>query len=260
MQSYRLGTTVAMDRSVRIVRPDKVQAYEPGGHAKTENRRLLKTDQVEIILGRMTRGGAAQGHVHKATDQIVFILDGTGSVMKDGKIHEIGPDTLLFLPPGAFHGGEVPLNRTDQLLSFLLIYSPPLDPLDIFPIGDYGAGNSIHFITPDEVTPYQRELEAKTANRRLLRTKNLEISLSQISKGGIVEEHAHALNDQILYVIHGTGSLAIVQELVDMEPGTLAFIPKGVPHGGKVPTNRMDSILKSLVIYTPPLGTLPSFD
>jgi hypothetical protein len=46
MQSYRLGTTVAMDRSVRIVRPDKVQAYEPGGHAKTENRRLLKTDQV----------------------------------------------------------------------------------------------------------------------------------------------------------------------------------------------------------------------
>jgi quercetin dioxygenase-like cupin family protein len=249
-----------MNRSVRIVRPDKVQAYEPDGHAKTENRRLLKTNQVEIILGRMTRGGAAQGHVHKTADQIVFVLKGTGSVMKDGKIHEIGPDTLLYIPPGAFHGGEVPLNRTDHLLSFLVIYSPPLDPLDIFPIGDYAAGNSIHLISPDQVTPYQRELRTKNEKRRLLRTKNLEISLSHISKGGIVEEHTHAVNDQILYVIRGSVSLVIERELVDMEHGTLALIPKRVPHGGKVPTNRMDSILKSLVIYTPPLGTLPSFD
>ncbi len=246
-----------MERPIEIIRPEDLAPYQPEGHSETVNRRLLKTDKVEIILGRMMRGGAAQGHIHKTTDQIVFILNGTGSVVKDGHIHEIGPETLLCFPAGTFHGGAVPLNRTDQLLSFLVIYSPPLDPLDIFPTGDYRANSSIHLISPDRVIPYQRETEAETQDRVLLRTKNLEISLSQVSNGGIIEEHTHAVNDQVLYVIHGTGDLVIDGKPVNMEHGTLALIPKGMPHGGKLPTNRMSSILKSLVIYTPPLGTLP---
>jgi mannose-6-phosphate isomerase-like protein (cupin superfamily) len=132
-----------MDKQIRIVRPDIVEPYAPGGHAGTENRRLLKTDQVEVILARMTRGGAAEGHFHRTTDQVVFILSGTGSVMKDGKIHDIGPETLLHYPLGAIHGGAVPLNRTDRPLFFLVIYSPPLDPLDIFRVEDYKAIPSI---------------------------------------------------------------------------------------------------------------------
>lgn len=237
-----------MDKGARIVRPDMVQAYEPGGHAGTENWRLLKTDQVEVILARMTRGGAAEGHFHRTTDQIVFILSGTGSVMKDGKIHDIGPDTLLHYPLGAIHGGAVPLNRTDRPLFFLVIYSPPLDPLDIFRVEDYKAGNSIHLISPDQVTPCRREVEAEC--RRLLTTKNLEISLNKVPHGGgIVAEHTHAVNDQILYVVQGTGDFVIGGEIVNIEHGTLVFIPKEVSHGVSVPANRVDSILKTIVIH-----------
>ena len=42
------GSTVAMNRSVLIVRPDMVQSYEPGCHARTGKRRRLKIDQVKI--------------------------------------------------------------------------------------------------------------------------------------------------------------------------------------------------------------------
>lgn len=242
-----------MNRAVRIVRPNMVQAYEPGGHVKTENRRLLKNDHVEIILARMTMGGGAQGHVHKSTDQIVFILNGTGSVMKDDKVYEMGQNILLYIPAGTFHGGEVPLNRTDALLSFLVIYSPPLDPLDIFPIGDYMAGNSIRLISPDQVTPYQPVLHAQTENRRLLKTGHIEIILGQVGRSGVIQEHVHETSDQIVFVLEGKGSLMVDGMIVDMEKGTLVYLPRGFSHGGKVPINRTNEPLKSLVIYSPPL-------
>jgi quercetin dioxygenase-like cupin family protein len=235
-----------------------VQAYEPSGHLNTENRRLLRTDQVEIILAKMAQGGAAQGHIHKTTDQIVFTLGRTASGMKDDRLEETGPDTLLhYIPAGTFHGGAVPLNRTDKTLSLLVIYAPPLDPSDIFPAEDDGSGNSGHRISFDQAAAYQTILKAGTEVRRLLRTKTLEINLNQVANGGAIEEHTHALNDQILYVIHGVGSFVIDQEPIEIEPGMLAFIPRGAPHGGKAPTSRMDSILKYLVIYTPALGASP---
>ncbi len=113
-------------RGKQIIRPDDVPAYKPGLHAKTENRRLLKTEHLEILLGEITKGGAAKEHTHETTDQIMFILEGLGSSMIDGKIVDIEPGTLLYIPKGVPHGGDVPLNRTNKLLKFLLIYSPPL--------------------------------------------------------------------------------------------------------------------------------------
>ena len=115
-----------MEKSIQIIRPEDVTAYKPDLHMKTENRRLLKTENLEIVLGQMTKGGTAQKHIHKMTDQMIYILQGKGSVTIDGKTVDIEPGTLLYIPKGVPHGGGVGFNRTDDLLKFLLIYSPPL--------------------------------------------------------------------------------------------------------------------------------------
>jgi mannose-6-phosphate isomerase-like protein (cupin superfamily) len=246
-----------MEGSIQIIRPEDVASYEPGGHASTQNRRLLRTEGIEIIFGQMTRGGASQGHVHKVTDQLMFILEGTGSIMKDGKIREIMPDTLLYLPTGAFHGGEIPLNRTDKILSFLVIYTPPLNASDIFPEEEKMERKAIQIIEPDQSESHRPDRHLTTKNRRLLRTKNLEIILGWTGKGDVVERHTHSLSDQIIFVIQGAGIVEIGSEVIDVKRGTLALIPKGVSHGGKTPISRTDEPLKSLVIYSPPLTSFP---
>jgi uncharacterized cupin superfamily protein len=245
--TYRGGITVSSTFS--IVRAANASAYVPGGHANTENRRLVKTAQVEIILGRMTGGGAAQGHVHKTTDQAMFMINGTGSVMKDGIVHELGPDSLLYMPAGVFHGGNIPLNRTDKPLSFLVIYSPPLDTTDIFPHSSELPGKSVQITTPDRA-PRSVGSDRKERTFSLLQTQNLEIALNLIGRESLIGEAVDTA-DSMLYLIEGSGTVLFDGMSKDLESGDLAYLPRGTWKTRKMVINRTDGVLKSLLIRAP---------
>jgi quercetin dioxygenase-like cupin family protein len=96
---------------VHAVRPEDVVPYEPAGHAKTTNRCLFADEHVEIIEGRIERGGGADRHAHRHNEQMLYVLG--------------NPSTPLFIfyPEGAPHGtgGGIP-----EPLELLVIYSPPL--------------------------------------------------------------------------------------------------------------------------------------
>jgi quercetin dioxygenase-like cupin family protein len=102
------------DRSaaeVLAVRPEDIAAYEPAGHEKTRNRCLFVDEHVEIIEGRIERGGGAERHSHRDNEQLLYVLSGAGVPL------------LVYYPKGAPHGTG---GGIAEPLELLVIYSPPL--------------------------------------------------------------------------------------------------------------------------------------
>ncbi len=89
-------------------------------------------------------------------------------------------------------------------------------------------------------TPYP-ELRSKT----LVNTDNATINL----QSGNVDKHIHANTDEIQYIVEGSGSMWLGNELKEFKPGTLIIIPKGTPHAGAVVTS---GPVKAIAIKIPP--------
>jgi mannose-6-phosphate isomerase-like protein (cupin superfamily) len=69
-------------------------------------------------------------------------------------------------------------------------------------------------------------------------------------QAGNNRKHIHVHNDEIQYIIEGTGSIWLGNERKDFKPGTLLVMPKGTPHGGALVTS--NGPVKALTIKLPP--------
>lgn len=98
-------------RPIHAVNPALVAPYEPAGHAKTQNRCLFVDAHMEIIEGRIERGGGAERHAHHDNEQLLYVLGG------------LGVPLLIHYPKDAPHGTG---GGIDEPLELLVIYSPPL--------------------------------------------------------------------------------------------------------------------------------------
>ena len=58
-------------------------------------------------------GTATQEHYHPKSEEIYYILSGTGRMKLDGELRDVGPLDAIAIPPGARHKiwntGDVPL-------------------------------------------------------------------------------------------------------------------------------------------------------
>lgn len=113
---------------------------------------------------------------------------------------------------------------------------PPAPPLQA-QIIDIGAleGEAIGPIVPNT------ELRTKT----LVLTDQATVAVQQ----GNVGKHFHAGNDEIQYILSGTGTMWVGDTQRSIKPGDLIVIPKGVNHAGTVPTS---GTFKAIAIKIPP--------
>ena len=58
----------------------------------------------------------------------------------------------------------------------------------------------------------------------------VSMSVQTVGVGGYVREHAHGENDEIIYVLGGTGTAVVDGERHPMVPGTAIFLGKCVKH------------------------------
>ena len=79
----------------------------------------------------------------------------------------------------------------------------------------------------------------------LVVTDNATIAL-QI---GNVHKHYHVHNDEIQYIVEGTGQMWVGNERHEIRPGMLIVIPKGTPHSGTIVTS---GPIKAIAIKIPP--------
>lgn len=57
---------------------------------------------IQINHGTVTAGYALDGATHEE-DEIYYILSGHGKINLDGKIQDVVPDQVIFIPAGCFH-------------------------------------------------------------------------------------------------------------------------------------------------------------
>jgi mannose-6-phosphate isomerase-like protein (cupin superfamily) len=72
-------------------------------------------------------GCATQRHYHKASEELYFLLEGTGIMEIDGASREVGPGDAILIPPGAWHQ-----LTASASLRFLCCCAPPYSHDDTF--------------------------------------------------------------------------------------------------------------------------------
>jgi mannose-6-phosphate isomerase-like protein (cupin superfamily) len=67
-------------------------------------------------------GVATQNHYHRVSEEIYFILEGSGEMSLDGACRTVGPGDAILIPPGAWH---TIANPHETPLRFLCCCAPP---------------------------------------------------------------------------------------------------------------------------------------
>lgn len=88
-------------------------------------------ERLNLAVVTIDKGQAAQPHLHCATEELYFILEGQGEVKVGEMMSEVSQGYAIFIPPGNIHTIR---NTGQTTLRLLAINSPPYDPADtLFP-------------------------------------------------------------------------------------------------------------------------------
>jgi oxalate decarboxylase/phosphoglucose isomerase-like protein (cupin superfamily) len=71
---------------------------------------------------RLEPGKGHELHEHPDSEEILYVVDGTGEQTIDGETAEIGPSEMVYIPAGVEHGT---VNSGWSTLVLLAVYSPP---------------------------------------------------------------------------------------------------------------------------------------
>ena len=101
------------------------------GHGGAVNVKILIDDltcgagNFSLLVNTMSAGlncnQTGTGHSH-TEEHCMFGLSGTGGISIDGVKHDIGPNTVVYVPPGAMH--FVWANEGHDF-TYIIVYSPP---------------------------------------------------------------------------------------------------------------------------------------
>jgi len=64
---------------------------------------LVTTDNATVAI----QSGNVAKHIHPKTDEIQYIIEGSGAMWLGGERKEFKPGTLIIIPKGTAHGGTV---------------------------------------------------------------------------------------------------------------------------------------------------------
>jgi len=72
--------------------------------------------------------GATERHFHNKSEELYFILEGSGRMEIDGDMREVGPGDAILIAPGAWHR----IIAGESNLRFLCCCAPPYSHEDTF--------------------------------------------------------------------------------------------------------------------------------
>ena len=80
--------------------------------------------------------------------------------------------------------------------------------------------------------------------------KNLVFGLAQFPAGTLAATHAHATQEEIIYILSGAGAIIAEGKETQLEPGVAVFIPPGLSHQIRVDEGEP---LKLVTLFSPPV-------
>jgi mannose-6-phosphate isomerase-like protein (cupin superfamily) len=92
-------------------------------------RELHHTAAQSLAEATLEPDQATQRHYHRATEEIYFVVKGSGEMEVDGERRHVRPGDAILIPPGAWHTLE---NNGTSELRILCCCSPPYSDEDTF--------------------------------------------------------------------------------------------------------------------------------
>jgi len=92
-------------------------------------RELHHTDVQSLAEATLEPDEATQRHYHRATEEIYFVLKGSGRMEVDGETRMVRPGDAILIPAGAWHTLE---NNGTSELRILCCCAPPYADEDTF--------------------------------------------------------------------------------------------------------------------------------
>jgi mannose-6-phosphate isomerase-like protein (cupin superfamily) len=92
-------------------------------------RELHHTSAQSLAEAALEPGQTTRRHYHTSSEEIYFVLKGSGELEVDGESHTVRPGDAILIPPGAWH--TVENDGTSELL-ILCMCSPPYSHDDTF--------------------------------------------------------------------------------------------------------------------------------
>jgi mannose-6-phosphate isomerase-like protein (cupin superfamily) len=87
-------------------------------------RRVIATgERSQLVLMSIPASEEIGSEVHPDTDQILFVLDGEGRAVVDGRTSEVEEGDVVFVPAGTEH--NLVNTEDDEDLKVATVYSPP---------------------------------------------------------------------------------------------------------------------------------------
>jgi mannose-6-phosphate isomerase-like protein (cupin superfamily) len=111
----------------------KIYTFDDTPHTFTENQgvlyRLVNEDvgskQIGVLFVELEPHVSYPGiHYHKNRESVYMVLEGSATLLLDGKEHHIKARSVIYISPRAIHGI---INTGDNGLKMVEVYSP-LDP------------------------------------------------------------------------------------------------------------------------------------
>jgi mannose-6-phosphate isomerase-like protein (cupin superfamily) len=84
---------------------------------------LVVTDNATVAI----QSGNVKKHMHPKTDEIQYIIEGSGAMWLGGERKEFKPGTLLIIPKGTAHGGTIVASGPVKALAIKIPPQPPDD-------------------------------------------------------------------------------------------------------------------------------------
>jgi mannose-6-phosphate isomerase-like protein (cupin superfamily) len=91
------------------------------------DRTNAPVEKQSLAEASLPAGRATDRHYHRNSEELYFLLEGTGVMELDGARREVGPGDAILIPPGAWHQITA---STD--LRFLCCCAPPYDHADTY--------------------------------------------------------------------------------------------------------------------------------
>lgn len=82
-----------------------------------------------------------------------------------------------------------------------------------------------------------------------LGARNLLLSTGIYEQGRTIPSHRHEREEEAIYVVAGTGEIAIGDKVEQLRPGSAAYIPPGVEHQLSI---HPDVPMKLVFVFSPP--------
>ena len=83
----------------------------------------------------------------------------------------------------------------------------------------------------------------------ILATDKMTTHLAVVPPGQSTSEHSHPLSEEIVYIVKGAGRCRVGEQIGELRPNCMLFVPEGVPHQ-YTSTGSEDLVI--FVVYSPP--------